>query len=98
MSDEFNLLSAKQARAIVDRKTDEIVAPVWHEIVHATKIAIMNAASECQFQTKISQKDMRGVDAQTVYRKLKPTFDDLGYHVLFNVLDNCIYINWEEVY
>ena len=89
------MITAQEARDIVTKSTDDIVSPVWNEIMEDLKARIINAAQDRKHLTAMHVDMCKGLDIKTVYSKLKPDLEKLGYGVYMNDVLNCIYVDWE---
>lgn len=86
--------TAKQARELVNKQSEELCSKIWNELLCLVKNKIETSIKECKRTTFIPAHTLRGLTPEPVYFKLKPLFEGMGYKISYN--SNGLCISWEE--
>ena len=94
MENIIRIPTAKQAREIISQKANEKCNRVWNDILHDVENILMAAISECKTYAAVPDSALRGAPKHTVYLKLRPYLEGMGYRVDEESFG--IWISWSE--
>lgn len=95
MENIIRIPTAKQAREMVNKNASLKVDKVWGEILKKVENILYSAIADCQTSAYLSETTMLGVSTKSVYYRLKPYLEGMGYKVSMGQYAG-ISISWKE--
>jgi len=95
MDHTVNIPTAEQARAAVQKQAEIDCEKVWNDIMYAVRNSINEAIRNCKCSAYLTEASMHGVPTKSVYHKLLPILEDMGYRVMLGTYAGIV-ISWAK--